>query len=147
MLHGCSQDAEALAASSRMNTIADRERFFVLYPEQDRLSNMQGCWNGYDTRMGWAQAEAHSIGAAIEQVCLLQGVDRSRVALAGISAGAGMAVLMATRQPERFRAIAMHSWIARGSSLCILRVSMAPGEAVLVDWKRRICRSCCHLRA
>ncbi|MBS1138670.1 MAG: Phospholipase/Carboxylesterase [Proteobacteria bacterium] len=114
MLHGCGQDAEALAVSSRMNTIAARERFFVLYPEQDRLSNVQGCWNWYDTRTGRAQAETHSIGAAIEQVCLSQPVDRHRVALAGISAGAGMAVLLATHHPERFRAIAMHSGIAPG---------------------------------
>lgn len=114
MLHGCGQDAEALATSSRMNSIAARERFFVLYPEQDRLSNVQGCWNWYDTRTGRAQAEANSIGAAIEQVCLLQAVDRSRVALAGISAGAGMAVLLATHHPEHFRAIAMHSGIAPG---------------------------------
>lgn len=47
MLHGCGQDAEAFAASSRMNTIAARERFFVLYPKQDRLSNVQGYWNCY----------------------------------------------------------------------------------------------------
>jgi len=114
MLHGCGQDAEALAASSRMNTIAARERFFVLYPEQDRLSNVQGCWNWYDTRKGRAQAEANSIIAAIEQICLLQAVDRSKVALAGISAGASMAVLLAMQHPERFRAIAMHSGISPG---------------------------------
>jgi poly(hydroxyalkanoate) depolymerase family esterase len=114
MLHGCGQDAEALAASSRMNTLAARQRFFVLYPEQDRLSNVQGCWNWYDTRTGRAQAEANSINAAIEQVCQSQAIDRSRVALAGISAGAGMAVLLATHHPERFRAIAMHSGIAPG---------------------------------
>lgn len=114
MLHGCGQDAEALAGSSRMNTVAARERCFVLYPEQDRLSNVQGCWNWYDTRTGRAQAEANSITAAIEQICLSQPVDRSRVALAGMSAGAGMAVLLATRHPERFCAIAMHSGIAPG---------------------------------
>jgi poly(hydroxyalkanoate) depolymerase family esterase len=114
MLHGCGQDAEALAASSRMNQIAARERFFVLYPEQDRLSNLQGCWNWYDTRTGRAQAEENSINAAIEKICLLQAVDRNRIALAGISAGAGMAVLLATHHPERFKAIAMHSGIAPG---------------------------------
>ena len=114
MLHGCGQDAEVLAASSRMNRVAARERFFVLYPEQDRLSNVQGCWNWYDTRTGRAQAEGASIAVAIEQVCLSQAVDRSRIALAGISAGAGMAVLLATHHPERFRAIAMHSGIAPG---------------------------------
>lgn len=114
MLHGCGQDAEALAVSSRMNTVAAREGFFVLYPEQDRLSNVQGCWNWYDTRTGRAQAEANSISAAIDQICRSQAVDRDRVALAGISAGAGMAVLMATQHPERFRAIVMHSGIAPG---------------------------------
>ena len=49
------------------------------------------------------------INAAIEQICQSQAVDRNRVALAGISAGAGMAVLLATHHPERFCAIAMHS--------------------------------------
>ena len=114
MLHGCGQDAEALAVSSRMNAVAARQRFFVLYPEQDRLSNVQGCWNWYDTRSGRAQAEASSISAAIEQVCLSKAIDRRRIALAGISAGAGMAVLLATQHPERFRAIALHSGIAPG---------------------------------
>lgn len=114
MLHGCGQDAEALAVSSRMNQIAARERFFVLYPEQDRLSNIQGCWNWYDTRSGRAQAEENSINAAIEKICSSQAVDRNKIALAGISAGAGMAVLLATHHPERFRAIAMHSGIAPG---------------------------------
>jgi poly(3-hydroxybutyrate) depolymerase len=44
----------------------------------------------------------------------LQPVDPDRIALAGFSAGAGMAALLATRRPERFRAIAMHSGIAPG---------------------------------
>lgn len=114
MLHGCGQDAEALAASSRTNLVAARERFFVLYPEQDRLSNAAGCWNWYDTRSGRAQLEAASIDAAITQVCQLQPVDPKRIALAGLSAGAGMAALIASRRPERFRAIAMHSGIAPG---------------------------------
>src|SRR5471030_787419 len=114
MLHGCLQDAEALAASSQMNRTAARERFFVLYPEQDRFSNAQGCWNWYDTRSGRAQGEAGTIDAAIDQVCLLQPVDPDRIALVGLSAGAGMAALLAIRSPERFRAIAMHSGIAPG---------------------------------
>lgn len=114
MLHGCWQDAEALAASSQMNRVAARERFLVLYPEQDRLANAQACWNWYDTRSGRAQGEADIIDAAIDQVCLLYAVDPQRIALAGLSAGAGMAALLATRRPERFRAIAMHSGVAPG---------------------------------
>lgn len=114
MLHGCGQDAQALAAISQMNRLALRERFLVLYPEQDRLANMQACWNWYDTRSGRAQGEAGAIKAAIDQVCLTQPVDPQRIALAGLSAGAGMAALLATRHPERFRAVAMHSGIAPG---------------------------------
>lgn len=114
MLHGCRQDAEGLAASSQMNRIAARQRFLVLYPEQDRIANAQGCWNWYETRSGRAQSEAGAIAAAIDQVCLLQPVDPQRIALAGLSAGAGMAALLATRHPERFRAIAMHSGIGPG---------------------------------
>lgn len=114
MLHGCGQNAETFSSSSKMNRIAARERFFVLYPEQDRLSHVHGCWNWYDTRSGRAQAEAGSIQAAIDRVCLMHAVDPARVALAGLSAGAGMAALMAARHPERFRAIAMHSGVGTG---------------------------------
>lgn len=114
MLHGCGQDAQELARSSRMNQIAARERFFVLYPEQDRLANLQGCWNWFETRNGRAQAEENSIIAAIESVCLSQAIDRNKIAIAGISAGASMAMLLATNQPQYFCAVAMHSGIAPG---------------------------------
>ena len=114
MLHGCGQDAQSLAASTRMNLVAARERFLVLYPEQSRLSNLQGCWNWFRTHTGLAQAEADAVLLAVEQVCRTQAVDPDRMALAGLSAGAGLAALVATRHPQRFRAIAMHSGIAPG---------------------------------
>jgi len=114
MLHGCRQDADALAASTRMNRIAAIKRFLVLYPEQDRLSNAHGCWNWYDTRSGRAQREACSIDAVIDQVCRLQPIDPNRIVLAGLSAGASMAALLAIRRPDRFQVIAMHSGIGPG---------------------------------
>ncbi|WP_353739435.1 PHB depolymerase family esterase [Accumulibacter sp.] len=121
------QDAEAFAASSQMNRLAKRQRFLVLYPEQGRLANAAGCWNWYETRSGRAQGEAGTIEAAIDQVCLLQPVDPERIALAGLSAGAGMAALLATRRPERFRAIAMHSGIAPGVAHSSATALMAMG--------------------
>ena len=116
MLHGCGQDASALAASTRMNRVALREGFMVLYPEQDRLANPQGCWNWFDTSTGRAGVEADSILQAIDQVCLLHAADRARVAIAGLSAGASMAALVATRHPARFKALVMHSGIAPGTA-------------------------------
>ena len=116
MLHGCGQDAAAFAASTRMNVVAARERFLVLYPEQDRLANGNRCWNWFDTRSGRAGAEAALIMAAIAQVCLLHAADRDRVAVAGLSAGASMAALLVARYPERFKAVTMHSGVAPGAA-------------------------------
>lgn len=114
MLHGCGQDAAGLARSARMNRVAAREGFLVLYPEQSRVANPQRCWNWFDTESGRAQAEAALILAAIDQVALIYPADRERVAVAGLSAGAGMAALLATTYPARFRAVAMHSGVPPG---------------------------------
>ncbi len=116
MLHGCSQNARDFARSTRMNSIAARARALVLYPEQDLRFNPQGCWNWYDTKSGQANAEASTLMAVINQVSLLYPVDRKAVAIAGFSAGASMAALLATVHPERFRAVAMHSGVPPGSA-------------------------------
>ena len=116
MLHGCGQDANAFARSTRMNRIAQRERFLVLYPEQDRLANPQGCWNWFDTASGRAYGEAALIMQAIDQVCLRHPVDPARLAIAGMSAGASMAALLVTRYPGRFKAVVMHSGIPPGTA-------------------------------
>jgi poly(hydroxyalkanoate) depolymerase family esterase len=116
MLHGCGQDANSFAGSTRMNRIAMRERFLVLYPEQDRLANAQGCWNWFDTASGRAERDAALIMMAIDQVCLLHPVDRARVAIVGLSAGASMAAFLVKRHPARFKAVVMHSGIAPGTA-------------------------------
>ena len=116
MLHGCGQDANSFAQSTRMNQLAARERVLVLYPEQDRLANNQGCWNWFDSRSGRAAGEAQLIMTAVDQVCLLYRADRNRVAVAGLSAGASMAVLLASRHPERFKAVVMHSGVTPGAA-------------------------------
>jgi poly(3-hydroxybutyrate) depolymerase len=84
MLHGCAQDAQALAASTKMNRLAEADRFMVLYPEQDRISNLHICWNWYDTRTGRAQRKADSIARAVEHICLTRPVDPLRVALVSL---------------------------------------------------------------
>ncbi len=116
MLHGCGQDARSFATSTRMNRVASRERFFVLYPEQDRMANAQGCWNWFDTDGGRAMGESTLIMKAIDQVCLMYPVDPARIAVAGLSAGASMAALLVAHHPERFKALAMHSGIPPGTA-------------------------------
>ncbi|MET0209937.1 MAG: PHB depolymerase family esterase, partial [Burkholderiaceae bacterium] len=114
MLHGCGQDVDGFARSTRMNRIAVRERFLVLYPEQSRIANPHRCWNWFETESGRAQAEAALIVQAVDQACLLHGADGARVAVAGLSAGGSMAALLGAMHPSRFRAVAMHSGVAPG---------------------------------
>jgi poly(hydroxyalkanoate) depolymerase family esterase len=116
MLHGCGQDADSFADSTRMNRVARQHRFLVLYPEQDRMSNVHGCWNWYETRNGRARGEIGLILKCIDQVCQLYGVDRERIAVAGMSAGASMAAMLATHDPARFKAVIMHSGIPPGTA-------------------------------
>lgn len=116
MLHGCGQTATALALSTRMNRLAARAGWYVLYPSQDRRAHSQGCWNWYATRSGLAQAEAATLLVMIDRVVQRHRTDPARVAVAGLSAGAGMAALMATREPGRFRAVVMHSGVPVGAA-------------------------------
>jgi poly(hydroxyalkanoate) depolymerase family esterase len=117
MLHGCGQTALDFARSTRMNLLAARERFFVLYLEQDKLSNPKGCWNWHERCSGIADAEAATVMNAIDDVCRRYRIDRDRIAVAGLSAGASMAALVATRYPQRFMAVAMHSGVAPSAAM------------------------------
>lgn len=129
MLHGCGQTARTFALSTRMNRLAAQAGWFVLYPSQDRRAHPQGCWNWYATRTGLAQAEASTVLAAIDRVRRRHPVNAARVAVVGLSAGAGMAALLASRHPSRFRAVVMHSGVpvgAAGSSATALRAMVGP---------------------
>ncbi len=108
MLHGCKQSAEALAHGTRMNALADREGFIVLYPEQPRRAHPQCCWHWYDPEHAGAH-EADDLARLVVQTLSETGADPSRVYLAGLSAGAGLAGLMALRHPHLFAALALHS--------------------------------------
>jgi poly(hydroxyalkanoate) depolymerase family esterase len=142
MLHGCNQNAEGFAALTRMNRLAAKQGFAVLYPEQDRMANPQGCWNWYGTRSHLADAEVATLLLALDQVLHRHPLDGARVAVAGLSAGASMAALLAARAADRFVAVVMHSGVPPGSadsSLSALRAMFgraapdAPGAAS-VHW-------------
>lgn len=121
-----------------MNRVAERERFAVLYPEQDRLSNLHGCWHWFDLDSGRAQAEAASVLRAIDHVCLQHPLDPAAVAIAGLSAGASLAALLAVAHPARFCAVAMHSGVPAGaahSAAGALRAMRGRGPSVaLPPW-------------
>ncbi|MYZ45238.1 PHB depolymerase family esterase [Achromobacter sp. KS-M25] len=118
MLHGCQQTVQDFAAGSRMNRLADKEGFAVLYPQQSRTRQSHRCWRWFqpDDRGGCLEADALAmlIHEVLAQHPLLDG---SRVYVAGLSAGAGMAALLALRHPETIAAVAMHSGPVVGDAL------------------------------
>jgi poly(hydroxyalkanoate) depolymerase family esterase len=114
MLHGCNQDARSFAISTHMNKLAAAKGFIVMYPEQDRMSNLQACWNWFETKSGRAQGEAKSIMSAVDQVCAKHPIDPKQIVIAGMSAGASMAALLGIQNPDRFVAVAMHSGVGPG---------------------------------
>jgi poly(3-hydroxybutyrate) depolymerase len=53
---------------------------------------------------------------AIAEVTKQQRIDPERIAVAGLSAGAGMAALLATEHPDQFKAVVMHSGVPPGTA-------------------------------
>ncbi len=109
MLHGCKQDALTFAAGTRMNQLADREGFLVLYPEQRRTANAYRCWNWFDSSQNGGGNEAEIIAGMVRDVITTYAVDPGRVYIAGISAGGAMTSVMAHCHGDLFAACAIHS--------------------------------------
>lgn len=116
MLHGCKQNIEEFAQGTRMNLLADQHGFAVLYPEQSRHAHAHRCWHWYDGTSRAGGKEAASIAALVHEVVAEHRIDPSRVYVAGLSAGAGMATLLATRYPRLFAAVALHSGVVFGEA-------------------------------
>jgi len=109
MLHGCRQTALAFARGSRMNQWADAGGFMVLYPQQSLARQVQRCWRWFQPDDAHGGAEADLIAALIRSELDRFGLDPERIYVAGLSAGAGMAALVALRHPRLIAAVAMHS--------------------------------------
>lgn len=113
LLHGCTQDPADLARGTRVAEHAEREGFLALLPEQPESANPKKCWNWYDpAHQGRGAGEPALLDGMTARVARDYAVDPARVHLAGISAGAAMASLVAVAYPERFAALALHSGLA-----------------------------------
>lgn len=132
LLHGCTQDAADMARGSRIARFAESEGFLALLPEQSATAHPKKCWNWYDpAHQTRGAGEPSLIVGAIEQVMREYTVDPARVHLAGISAGAAMASLVAVAYPERFASLALHSGLAwrAGTNVGEALGAMAKGPA------------------
>jgi poly(hydroxyalkanoate) depolymerase family esterase len=109
MLHGCEQSAADFAAGSRMNQLAERKGFAVLYPQQSSTADAHRCWHWYKRATQQGEGDIAVIAAMVAQVQQKHGLDTSRTYVAGLSAGAALAAIVALRHPGLFAAVGMHS--------------------------------------
>jgi poly(hydroxyalkanoate) depolymerase family esterase len=109
MLHGCHQSATQFAQGTRMNHLAEDKGFAVLYPQQSVTAQAQRCWRWYDRATQEGGAETEVLASLIGSVCERYPIDRRRIHACGLSAGAGMAAILALNHPELIAAVALHS--------------------------------------
>jgi poly(hydroxyalkanoate) depolymerase family esterase len=116
MLHGCQQGPEDMVAISGMNAVANRNNILVVYPEQSADANPMRCWNWFDPQhQSRGAGEPSILAAVIDKVQSSHNVDPDRVYVAGLSAGAAMAVVLGATYPDLFTAIGVIAGLEFGA--------------------------------
>ncbi|MEO8374483.1 MAG: PHB depolymerase family esterase [Sphingomonas bacterium] len=117
VLHGCTQTADGYDHGAGWSTLADREGFAVLFPEQTRANNPNLCFNWYMSEdVGREGGEAQSIRQMIRAMILAHDLDPARIFVTGLSAGGAMTSVMLATYPELFAGGAIIAGLPYGSA-------------------------------
>jgi poly(hydroxyalkanoate) depolymerase family esterase len=110
MLHGCSQHADQFRQETRMNEVADREGFAVIYPDQYDSRNSYECWNWfYDSNTTRGNGEIAVIAGMTWETLDEESLDPQRVYVAGLSAGGAMVPNLLAEYADIYAAGGVHS--------------------------------------
>jgi len=119
-LHGCTQAAQVYDRGSGWSKLAEAHGFVVVYPEQQRSNNPQGCFSWFlpgDTARD--SGEALSIRQMVDDAIRKWGIDRRRVFVTGLSAGGAMASAMLATYPDVFSGGAIIAGLPYGAATTV----------------------------
>lgn len=115
VLHGCTTTADQQAAASGYDQLAEQRRFVVLYPDVDPVDEVYGrCWRGiWDPGAeGRDRGDAGAVAQMTRAVMARWQINRARVYVIGISAGAFETAILGAAYPDLYAAIGIHSGAA-----------------------------------
>ena len=103
VLHGCTQTAAGYDHGTGWSTLAEREGFALLFPEQARANNPNLCFNWFASEdMARNGGEAESVAQMTRTMVGRHDLDPDRVFVTGLSAGGAMTAVMLATFPELF---------------------------------------------
>lgn len=118
MLHGATQTPEDFADGTAMNALAEKQGFIVVYPHQSRSNQVQSSWKWFERRdQGRNRGEPALLAGLTRLIVARYGVPKDKVFVAGLSAGAAMAVILGETYPDIFSAVGAHSGLPTGAAL------------------------------
>jgi poly(hydroxyalkanoate) depolymerase family esterase len=133
MLHGCLQDPDDFALGTRMNTIAEEQDIFVLYPAQSESANQTRCWNWFNPANQRRDLGEPSIIAEMTHETIgSYNIDARRVYIAGMSAGGAMAAIMAATYSDLYAAVGVHSGMPYGAAQNVSAAMAAMKEGAAI---------------
>lgn len=117
MLHGCGQTPDDFATGTRMNALAKEHGLIVVYPAQPLDAHPNRCWSWFQRgNQGRGAGEPALLASLTRKILQAHGADPARVYVAGLSAGASMALIMTHAYPELFAAVGVHSGLPAGAA-------------------------------